>query len=156
MVWLQSLHSVGVVIINFFHLMLYFVLFLLIIILHGFCLHFSFFFLILHGVCVVGIMGYALVGGLILLFMYNHHFVYSLWSLCYIFLHLFSDLCFCVLISSFVCVPEFSFLPFVCFLNAWMKTFGGVWVHMYYMQPYVCFEMGIPNILCYSCYHWPG
>ena len=32
---------------------------------------------------------------------------------------------FCVLISSFICAPEFSFLPFVCFLHAWMKTFGG-------------------------------
>ena len=32
---------------------------------------------------------------------------------------------FCVLISSFICAPEFSFLPFVCFLHAWMKTFRG-------------------------------
>ena len=103
MVWLQSLHSVGVVTIGFFHPMPYFVWCLLLIIIHGFCLYFSFFFLILHGVCVVGIMGYALVGGLILLFMYHHHFVYSLWSLCYIFLHLFSDLCFvCSFLHSFV------------------------------------------------------
>ena len=32
---------------------------------------------------------------------------------------------FCVLISSFICAPKFSFLPFVCFLHTWMKTFGG-------------------------------
>ena len=48
-----------------------FVISFLHIILHG--LVFGYFlFLILHGVCVVGIMGYLLVGGLILLFMYHH------------------------------------------------------------------------------------
>ena len=51
-------------------------------ILHGLQFVFLFFFfLILHGVYVVGIMGYVLVGGLILLFMYHHLFVYFLWSL---------------------------------------------------------------------------
>ena len=37
-----------------------------------------FLFLILLGVCVVGIMGYLLVGGLILLFMYHHLHLYFL------------------------------------------------------------------------------
>ena len=37
-----------------------------------------FLFLVLHGVCVVGIMGYLLVGGLILLFMYHHLCLYFL------------------------------------------------------------------------------
>ena len=122
---MQSLHSVGVVTISFSDPMPYLVWYPLIIILHGFSLHFSFFFLILHAVCIMRIMGYALVGGLILLFMYYHHFMCSLWSLCYIFLHLFFSSMFCVLISSFFCAPEFSFLLFVCFLHTWLKTFGG-------------------------------
>ena len=37
-----------------------------------------FFVLLLHGVCVVGIMGYLLEGGLILLFMYHHLCLYFL------------------------------------------------------------------------------
>ena len=49
-------------------------------ILHG--LMFGYFFvLILHGVCVMGIMGYILVGGLILLFMYHQLCMYFMWSL---------------------------------------------------------------------------
>ena len=48
------------------------------IMLHGLLFEY-FLFLILHGgVCVVGIMGYLLVGGLILLFMYHHLCLYFL------------------------------------------------------------------------------
>ena len=132
MVCLQSLHSVSVVTISFHQ---YFLLcpvmfgtfcsvsFLLCIIcffLYFFCI------LILHGVYVIGIVGYILVGGLILLFMY-HHLCFI--SCCpynmYSFIFFSSLLCFvCLFLDSHL--PWFSFFPFVCFLHAWMKTFGGV------------------------------
>ena len=107
MVCLQSLHSVGVVTISF-HIFLIcpfrFVFFALIFSAVGlhpvFCMYPSFltsilhmilhgllfvfcvlFLLIFHGVYIIRIMGFIFVGGLILLFMYHHLFVYSLWSL---------------------------------------------------------------------------
>ena len=109
--------------------------YLLVIILHG-CL-FIFFFLVLHGVCVMGIVGNALVGGLILLFMYHHLFMCCLWSLCYIFLHFFL---FYVLYAHFFIhlFPSVFLLAFCVFFSCLDENFWGVWVHMYYMQPYMC------------------
>ena len=61
--------------------------FILHMILHGFCLY-IYFSLILHGVYILGIIGYVLVGGLILLFTYHH-------------------LCMYFLLSLLICIPSF-------------------------------------------------
>ena len=61
-----------------------------------------------------------MVGGRFLLFMHHHHFVYSLWSLCYIFLHFFSDLCFvCSFLHSFVPLSFPSCLLCVFYMLGW-------------------------------------
>ena len=76
-------------------------------------------------------------GGLILLFMYHHLFMCSLWSLCYIFLYFFL---FCVLCTHFFIhqYPCVFFFQFVCYFSCLDENFWGVWVHMYYMQPHTC------------------
>ena len=62
----------------------------------------------------------------------------------------FFSVMFCMPISSFTYAPSFFFFSScVCFVHAWMKTFG-VCVHMYHMQPYMCLEICMLNILCYS------
>ena len=136
MVCLQSLHSVGVVTIVFFNYMPY------ILVPFSFdnitwVLLIFFFFLILHGVCVVRIMGCALVGGLILLFMYHHLFLCCLWSLYCISLHFFSFLCsVCSFLYPFVplCFPSYH----LCTFSRLDENFWGVWVHVHYMQPHIC------------------
>ena len=56
----------------------------------------------------------------------------------------------------FVCLFLYSHLPLVfllpisvCFLHAWMKTFGVCAYAFYHMHPYVDFEICILNILYY-------
>ena len=105
---------------------------------HPLCIYF--YFLILHGVCIMGTMGYILVGGLIPLFMYHHLFMYFLLSLWYVFLHFFLYilLCFlCFFLDSHI--PLVFLLPFcVSFIHAWMKTFGGC-MHMHFIIcSYIC------------------
>ena len=99
----------------------------------GFLCIFFFFFLLLHGVYVIGIMGYVLVGCLILLFMYHHLYMCFLLSLI---------LCipsFFFFLFCFVCLFLFSHMPLsflfpfcVSFIHAWMKTFGGC-MHMHFI-----------------------
>ena len=57
--------------------------------------------------------------------------------------------------SSLMCFPSYFCVVFPCL----DENFWGVWVrivYMYYMQPYMYFEMGILDIFFYSCYNWPG
>ena len=115
MMCLQSLHSVGVVTIKFFNYMPYLIWYLShIIILHGFCYNF-FSFLILHGVCVVRIMGYAIGGG-----SYSSVYVpppfYVFPTVLILHIPSFFFL-FCILYTPFfsICTPMFSILPFVYF-----------------------------------------
>ena len=84
------------------------------------------FFSFLHYMVYVlsGLWVMLLVGGLILLFMYHHLFMCSLWSLCYIFFHFFSFLC-SVYSFLYPLVPLCFLFPICGFFHAWMKTFGG-------------------------------
>ena len=68
-----------------------------------------FLFLLLFGVCIMGIVGYILVGNLILLFMHHHLCMYFLWSLWYVFLHFFS---FSILFYSVFLFPG-TYIPHV-------------------------------------------
>ena len=151
MVCLQSLHSVGVVTIGLiifgmpFHvcyLVIWLFVFVLHMVLHGFCfyIYFSFFFLLLHGLCVMGIMSYVLVEGLILLFMYHLLYVYFLLSLIICIPSFFSS-CYalCAYFFFHICPWVFLFPFCVSFIHAWMKTFGGC-MHMHFI---ICSYMWI-------------
>ena len=148
MVCLQSLHSVGVVTISF--ITSWYALSCLvpsICYLTWFLFAFVFFFLILHGVCVVGIMDFF-GGG-------SYSSVYVPPPLCVFPLVLmmciptFFSVMFCMPISSFTYSPGFLLFQLCVFVHAWMKTFGGC-VHMHHMQPYMCLEICMLNILCYN------
>ena len=97
----------------------------------------------LHGVCVVGIMGYLLVGGLILLFMYHHLCLYCIsYDPCdmypYIFFLFFPSFMFCIPIFWYTLPLVLLFLNCVYSNHNWMKTFGGC-MHMYFIIcSYMC------------------
>ena len=164
MVCFQSQHSVGVVTIDclqcfpdmpypVWYLLCFslfscmcsrFLLSIMLIILHGLLficfLLYSFLSLILHGVCIIGIMGYVLVGGLILLFIYHHLCISCCpYGICSYIFFLSSLLCFvCLFLYSHM--PLVFLLPFcVCFLHTCMKTFGWC-VHMHFI---ICIHMWI-------------
>ena len=120
-----------------------------------FCLHF-FFFLILHGVCVVRIMGYAIGGGSYSsVYVPPPFYVFPMVLMLHIPLF-FSFLC-SVYSFLFHCYPYVFFFQFVCFFHAWMKTFGGCGCMCIICSPINVFWNGYTlNIFCYSCYHWPG
>ena len=82
--------------------------FILHMILHGFCLY-IYFSLILHGVYILGIIGYILVGGLILLFTYHHLCMYFLLSPSNMYSFLFFSCYVVCTYSFFKYAPSFSF-----------------------------------------------
>ena len=97
-------------------------------------------FLILHGVCIMGTMGYILVGVLFLCLCTTTCLCisccpYGMYSCIFFFTFL---LCFvCFFLDSHI--PLVFLLPFcVNFIHAWMKTFGGC-MHMHFIIcSYMC------------------
>ena len=112
---MQSLHSVGVVTISFITSCYALSCLVPSICIIAWFFAFLFFFLILHGVCVVGIMGFVWWGVLFfclctttfLCIPYGPYNVYS---------YLFSVM-FCMPISSFTCAPSFFFFSSCVYLS---------------------------------------
>ena len=112
------------------------------------CFVFFFFFLILHGVYVVGIMGFIWWGVLFcclctttsLYIPYGPFNVYS-----YIF-------CYVLCAYFFIHMSPLVFLlvHLYVFCSHLDENFWGVHMHMHHMQLYMCLEICMLNILCYN------
>ena len=174
MVCLQSLHSVGVVTISFhiFHIypirfvffgFLFFywsascllyvlwissIYFAYNITWFALCILFPFSFLLLHGVYIVGIMGFVWWGVLFCCICTTT----SLSISCSPY-NVYSSIFFCLVLYAyffFHISPYFCFFSLcVCFVHTWMKTFGGC-MHMHHMQLCMSLEICMLNILCYN------
>ena len=105
--------------------------------------------MILHGVYITGIMGYILVGGPILLFMYHHLCVYFIVLVTYIHVVFISFPSFYILYAYFLVhiTPSFSFYQ-LYETYPWLdENFWRVYAYVFYhMQLYVCFEICLLNI----------
>ena len=133
------------------YLIIWLFVFVLHMIIHGFCLYISFsFFDITWCMYYMGLW-VVLWGGLILLFMYHHLCCISCCPyVMYSFFFFLLLVMFCVPISFFTCSPSFSFVLLCVFYPCLDENFWGVYAYAFYhMQLYVDFEMCILNILCY-------
>ena len=91
--------------------------------------------MILHGVYIIGIMGYILVGGLILLFMYHHLCVHFLVLVMYIQVVFISFTYFYILYAYFFVhiTPSFSFYQ-LC--DTYPRLDENLWGCMHICLPY--------------------
>ena len=109
--------------------------------------------MILHGVYIIGIMNYILVGGLILLFMYHHLCVYFLILVMYIlvlFLIVYLSRYTSFILYSYFFVdisPSFTLSQLCEIYPQLNENFWGVYAYVFHhMQLYVCFEICLLNI----------
>ena len=95
-----------------------------------------FLFLVITWCICCGDYGIYLVGGLILLFMYHHLFVCSLWSFSCVFLHFFSYVFVCLFLYSHVPLV-FLLVHLYVFYSCLDENFWGVYAYVSYAAIYV-------------------
>ena len=100
--------------------------------------------MILHGVYIMGIMGYILVGGLILLCMYHHLHIYFIVLVVYVHVVFVYFPSFYILYAYFFVhiTPSFTFYQLCEIFPQLDEIFWGVYAYVFqYMQLCVYFEI---------------